>query len=385
MKKKLMGLNRNVIVLGFTSFLNDVSSEMIKPILPIFLTVVLGAPIFAVGLIEGIAYSTASLFKVASGWYSDKIGRRKIFVVSGYGIATLGKTILIFATNWWYVLVERFTDKMGKGIRDAPRDAIIAETKKSLRGRAFGLRESMDRAGAILGPLIAIFLLSMSFSYQQIFMVAIIPGILATLTVLFFVKEHANHALSNLKFRFSIVSRECRTFLLISGLFYLGFFSFAFLILKTTELGFSAELSTILYLVYAVASTILSTLIGMLSDKIGRKPVIVFGYIAFGLMCLGFTYFVDVIQIAAMFILFGVAVAVVETVPRAYVSEMTDQKHEGTLLGMFHTVNGIVALPASLFAGLIWQFFGSSMAFYYGAGLSFLAALLLIVAMNSKA
>lgn len=384
----LNGITRNVIVLGIASLLTDASSEMIFPLLPLFLVNVLAAEKSIVGLIEGIAESTASILKVFSGWFSDKIGKRKPIIFSGYGISTFVKPFLALATSWFHVLAVRFADRVGKGIRTSPRDAMIADsTDEKVRGKAFGFHRSMDTLGAMIGPSIA-FLLFPLFGYRNIFLLATIPGVIAVFLILAFVKERERPIQKNnpqpIKFSFKSLSKEFKIFVILAALFALGNFSYAFIILRAQDVGITPELIPLLYLLFNTVYALFSIPAGILSDKIGRKPVIALGYTTFGVMCLGFAVATSSILAIVMFALYGIFNAITETVQRAFVSDLTIAELRATALGTFHAAVGMAALPASIVAGVLWQSFGATATFLYGATLAFLSTILLIILLKNK-
>jgi MFS family permease len=371
-------LSRNVLMLGVVSFFTDVSSEMILILLPLFY-LTLGAGGAAIGLIEGIAESIASLMKVYSGWYSDKIGKRKIFISSGYSLSAVTKIFFAIATTWPQVLVIRFTERLGKGLRTSPRDALIADsTDSKIYGRAFGFHRAMDTSGAILGVILALLLVAY-FSYRQIFLLAVIPAAISVVIVLFFVEERRGEP-RRIEFKpGSQLSTKYKLFLLVITIFALANFSYAFLVLRANNLGASDRLVITLYLLYNIVYAIAAVPAGELSDKISRKGVIILGYLIFSAMCLGFALASRLAYVALFFALYGIYQAVIEGVQRAYVADLIGKDVRGTAYGIFHTIIGVAALPASLVAGLLWEYISPSATFLYGSGMALLAALLLLV------
>jgi len=363
---------------------------MIFPLLPIFY-VMLGAEKSIIGLIEGIAESTSSILKVVSGWLSDKIGKRKSLIALGYTISTSSKPLFAFAANWSQALAIRFTDRIGKGIRESPRDAIIADSSAvGVRGRAFGYHRAMDTVGAIIGPLIAILLVtilgSTEHAYRTIFLVATIPGAIAVLLVLAFVEEVKPDPIENahpIKLSFKSFTREFKVLIFIATLFSLGNFSYAFLVLRAEELGLRIEVIFLMYFIFTAVYAIFSMPIGIVSDRIGRKPVLALGYLAFGFMCLGFAFATsqtNIIYIIAFFLMYGLSNAITETIQRTYVSELVAPELRGTAFGVFHTIIGIALLPASVIAGILWQIYGTgTITFLYGATFALAAATVLAV------
>ncbi|MFA6281597.1 MAG: MFS transporter, partial [Candidatus Omnitrophota bacterium] len=348
-KNIFSGVSRNVIVLGLVSLFTDLSSQLVFPLLPLYITTVLGGSAVAVGLVEGAAEATASLLKVVSGYWSDKINKRKPFVFFGYALSALMKPVLAFATSWTAVLAVRVGDRVGKGLRDAPRDVIVAESNdKATLGKAYGLNRAMDGLGSVGGAVLA-FLLLPIFGFINLFKLAIIPGIIAVI-IIFFVKESAGakNVKKNitLKFGFSQLTKELKIFILIATMFTLGNFNYAFLMLRAQEHGLSNQAVIMLYALFYLVYTLLSTRAGVLSDKLGRKPVIMAGYIVFTLLSFGLYLFNNLTYTIVSFILFGVFFALIDGSQRALVADLAPVEIKGTALGSFHTFIGLAALPA---------------------------------------
>lgn len=371
-------MSTTVLVLGAASFLADVTSEMIFAVLPFFY-LGLGIAPAAVGFIEGIAESTASLLKVYSGRYSDRIGRRKVFITSGYGLSAISKIFFALATTWPHVLFIRFFDRVGKGLRTSPRDALIADsTDAEFYGKSFGFHRAMDTSGAVLGIAVA-FSLVAYFSYRQIFLVAAIPAFLSVLLIIFFVREIRKEPKAiSFRLTFKALSKEFKIFLIIATIFGLANFSYVFLMWKAKEIGIPEQRIILLYLLFNVIYAISAMPAGMLSDRLPRKHVIALGYALFGLTCVGFMLSKTMLQILLFFALYGIYYAFMEGIQKAYVADLVPAEARGTAFGVFHTILGIAALPASLIAGALWQYLGASATFLYGAALAFLAAVLLI-------
>jgi MFS family permease len=384
-KKLLFGLGLNIIVLGVASMLTDISTEMIFPLFPLFTVEVLGASAAAIGLIEGIAESTASLLKVASGWWSDKIRRRKPIVVAGYGLSTIVKPALAAATSWPHALVVRFADRVGKGVRTSPRDALIADsTRKKVRGKAFGLHRALDTVGAVVGPAIAFLLLPL-LGYRWVFLIAAIPAIIAVLVLVLFVKEvKKGHKISRPVIKGVSFSPEFKFYLAIAAIFALGNFSWAFFILAAKNLGIAAEYTILLYMFSNLIYALASLPAGLLSDRVGRRPVIAFGYAIFGVTCVGFALVGSAWLAIFLFALYGLFKGITDGVQKAYVSDLVAPQVRGTAMGAFDTAVGLAAFPASFVVGIIWYSVGAWAAFTYGAVLSFAAAVLLIVAIRKR-
>jgi MFS family permease len=384
-KRLLFGLGLNVIVLGIASMLTDISTEMIFPLFPLFTVEVLGASAAAIGLIEGIAESTASLLKVASGWWSDKIRRRKPIVVAGYGLSTIVKPALAAATSWPHALVVRFADRVGKGVRTSPRDALIADsTHRKVRGKAFGLHRALDTVGAVVGPAIA-FLLLPILGYRGVFLIAAIPAIISVLVLVLFVKEvKKGRKISRPIIRGVSFSPEFKLYLGIAAIFAIGNFSWAFFILAAKSLGIAAEYTILLYMLYNLIYALTSLPAGLLSDRVGRRPVIAFGYAIFGVTCVGFALIGSAWLAIFLFALYGLFKGITDGVQKAYVSDLVAPQVRGTAMGAFDTAVGLAAFPASFVVGIIWYSVGAWAAFTYGAVLSFAAAVLLIVAIRKR-
>jgi len=388
----LFGLGFNIIVLGIASFLTDVSSEMIFPLFPLFTVEVLGASAAALGLIEGLAESTASLLKVVSGWWSDKVGRRKPFVVSGYGLSTAVKPALAAATSWPHALGVRFAERVGKGLRTAPRDAIIADScKPSVRGKAFGLHRTMDTLGAVMGPVLAFMLLPI-LGYRGVFLIATVPAVIAVVVLIFFVREARGTKRAGISFKVGImsISPEFKLYLAIAMLFALGNFSWAFLVLRAKDVGVAAGLTGLeaagyIALFYAFQNLIyalVSTPSGILSDRVGRRPVIALGYGVFGITCVGFALASTPWHAIALFATYGLFRGITDGVQKAYVSDLVVPQLRGTAMGIFDAAVGIAAFPASFVVGIIWYGINAQAAFAYGAVLSFTASVLLLAALR---
>jgi len=382
MKNKL-GISKNIFVLGLVSFFNDVASEMIYPIVPIFLTSVLGAPVAIVGLIEGIAESTASILKVISGWLSDKYRKRKPFVIAGYSLSAVSKIILSFAYSWPFVLFARFMDRFGKGTRTSARDALIAESSKtSARGRSFGFHRALDTLGAVVGPLIA--LLGINFldnNYRLIFFLAFIPAGIGVLLLIFFVKEKKKeeNVLSALNFNWRSLDSSFKIFLLISFIFALGNSSDAFLILRAQNLGLSVTMVILVYVLFNSTYAIFSIPAGIISDKIGPKKVLLTGFLLFSAIYLFFGLTNVSFLLWLLFPFYGIYMALTEGVGKAYISNLVPEEKAGTAFGIYQTTIGLCTFFASFIAGLLWTYVGVSAPFVFGSVMAVVAALLFVV------
>jgi MFS family permease len=379
------GLTRNVVILGFVSLLNDGASEMIYPLLPAFLTAVLGAGPAALGIIEGVAEATASLLKLYSGYLSDRFKRRKGWIVSGYSISNVIRPLIAFSTSWIHVLLLRFSDRVGKGLRTSPRDAIIADsTPAEFRGKAYGFHRAMDHSGAIVGPLAATALLLVYHdNIKTIFLLSIIPGVLAVSLLIFGLKEKTAEGprLASSTFNFRSAWAEMtpgfRKYLGIILIFTLGNSTDAFLLLRAQQLGVPVTLLPMIWVVLHIVKMVFSVPGGMISDRIGRKRVIVAGWIVYALVYAGFGAASQYWHAWALFAVYGVYFGLTEGVEKALVADFAPVHLRGSSFGLYHLIIGVGAFPASLLFGLVWQQFGSSAAFGMGAALALLSSLML--------
>jgi len=388
--KRILGFPRNVFALGWTSFLNDTASEMIYPLLPVFLTSVLGAGVAFLGLIEGIAESTASLVKLFSGWLSDRIGKRKGLVLFGYGLAAVARPLIAASHAAWQVLLIRAGDRTGKGIRSSPRDALVAAScEEGERGKAFGLQRSMDHAGAIAGPLLAsLILFLIPGNYRLMFALASIPGILTLPLIALSVQEIKPVSASSgkgVKLTLAPFSSKFKVYLAILVLFTLGNSSDAFLLLRAKTLGIGAALLPILWIVLHIVKMTTSIPGGMLSDKLRRRGVIVAGWMIYALAYFGFGLASRAWHIWALFAFYGLFFGLTEGVEKAFVADLVPEALRGTAYGMYNFAIGIAAFPASLLLGIVWQTTKSALlAFGLGGALAFLASLLLWLFVREK-
>jgi len=379
--------SKNVFRLGLTSLFTDISSEMIFPILPLFLTTVLNAPVAIIGLIEGIAESTAALLKLASGWISDKIGKKKPLVIGGYSLSTITKPLLALATNWTHVLGVRFVDRLGKGIRDAPRDALLASSvSKKKRGRGFGLHRAMDTSGAIIGTLISFYILQryLGDAFRIIFWLSFIPGLIAVLILIFGVKDIKAKVTRKLEVSFKKHNPMLNRFLFVIAFFNLANFSYAFFILRAKDIGMLLALIPLIYLVYNLFYAFFAIPIGKLSDAVGRKIILFLGLILFAVTSLGFAFIANTVTIWILFALYGMFMAATDGISRAYVSDLAVKKKRGAALGAYHMIVGITVLPANLIGGFLWDNMNVQAPFVYAAILSAISAILLVFLIKKK-
>jgi len=376
------GITGNVLILGLVSFLTDLSSEMIYPLLPVFLTTVLGAGPAFLGVIEGVAESTASLLKLVSGIVSDRVRDRKRLVLSGYGISSLARPLIAATTGPLGVLVVRFADRVGKGIRTSPRDALIADSvDPAVRGKAYGFHRSMDHAGAIVGPLVATALLATVVTdLRTVFWLSAIPGVLSVLLIIFKLKEvGARRGMGNGGFLRLFPRGRLGSYILILFLFTLGNSSDAFLLLKAGHLGVSPVMIPLLWAYFHVVKMLSNMPFGALSDRIGRRVMIVSGWGIYALTYIGFAFATSQAHIWLLFTLYGLFYGLTEGTEKAFLADMAPANERGSAFGWYNFSIGIGALPASIIFGLIWQKAGPEAAFGFGAGLALLAALLLLL------
>ncbi len=371
---------KNILVLGFVSCLTDISSEMIYPLLPLYMTIKLGVGPSIVGLVEGIAESLASLLRVGSGYLSDKIGRRKPLAIGGYSCSTIGKVLFYFSTTWLWVLSGRIVDRFGKGIRTAPRDALIAESsKEESRGRSFGLHRALDTSGAVVGATLAfVFLVAYHGDYRKVFLVSLIPAA-GGVALLFLAKEMRRGRVEGkkVKLEWSKLDRRLRRFLLIIFFFSLGNSSNQFLVLRAKNLGFTVDMSILLYVTFNVVHALTSYPLGGLSDKIGRRKMLVFGYAAYGLVYLGFALTPGKSFLWGLFPAYGLYLGATEGVEKAFLSDMAPGHLKATVIGLHATLVGTALLPASILAGVLWSWLGPAATFLFGSAAGLLAALAL--------
>ncbi|GAC1473867.1 MAG: MFS transporter [Isosphaeraceae bacterium] len=381
----LRALPRNVWVVTLTSFLTDVSSEMLTTLLPLYLKDVLGARMVAIGLVEGVAETTASLLKVGSGWVSDRSGRRKGLAVSGYALSSVAKPFLLLANSWAWVLCIRFAERVGKGVRSAPRDALVADsTEAGQRGLAFGIHRAGDTAGAVVGLLVALAvawsmergaLVLSPFVFQTLVVLGILPAALAVIVLAVGAREPraAHPARPSPKGTSLPFDRRFKAFLLISIVFNLGNSSDAFLVLRAQSAGLSVVGILAMMISFNLVYALASGPAGALSDRIGRKRVIVAGWLIYALIYAGFGSVESGAGIWGLMALYGLYHAATEGVAKAYVADLVPPEARGTAYGLYHAAIGFSALPASLIAGILWQGLGPwaglgpSAPFYFGS------------------
>lgn len=370
---------KNVFILGLVSFFNDLASEMIYPIVPIFLTSVLHTSIPIVGLIEGIAEAIASISKYLFGTISDYVGKRKVFVAGGYSLGALSKLIIALSYSWPLVLFARVIDRLGKGVRTAPRDSMLLENATSEnKGYIFGFHRAFDSLGAVFGPLLALVALSLlKENIRLTFFLAFIPGVIATMLLILFVKEKRGPSTDVkpkfVRLRWQELDTRLKVFLLISFLFALGNSSDAFLLLNAKQIGLSTTLVVLAYVLYNIGQTIFATPAGFLSDRFGAKKVFSGGLLVFSVVYFLFGFVKDPLWLWILFPIYGLYIAATDGVSKAYVSDFITKKESGTYFGAYYTLNAIGAFFASLIGGILWSAVNPSFTFYYGSMLSFAA------------
>ncbi len=378
-EKRFFGFTRNILFTGVTSFLTDTSVKMIYSVMPMFL-LSLGASKTSLSLIEGIAESTAALVKTLSGFWSDKIGKNKPFMLIGYGIAALVIPLYSFVVSPMQVLYLRFIERFGKGIRTAPRDSLIAgSVTNGETGKSFGLQKAMDNSGAIVGPLAAfVLLIFFPNNYKLIFMLAGIPAILGVFTIIFGIKEakKSKESLFN-KFHFKDFPRKYYLFLAVIFIFTLGNSTDALLMVKANEVGVKVAFIPLVYLITSIVAVLLAIPLGKLSDKIGKEKLLIAGFLIYAIVYYGFGITKSVSTIVALFALYGLYSAATGGIQKAFVSDIIDKNKQGTGLGIYNALLGITLLPASLIAGLLYDKVNSSLPFYFGATTAAISALLM--------
>src|SRR5579864_1196149 len=377
------GVSRNTVLLAFTSLFADISTEMLYPILPIFLTQTLHASGSVVGLVEGIAQATQNIVQGLSGWISDKLQKRKSLALTGYLLSAVSKPLIGFATAWPGVLGARFLDRFGAGFRSAPRDALIASSvAEENRGRAFGLEGFGDNLGAFLGPLLAVLLfIWFHVGIRSIFYLAIIPGLLAFLMVLL-VQERPVPVAAKSKIDVSLrqFPKSYWKYLLVTALFGIGNSSNSFLILQTKDIGASFEATILIYAGYNLVAALISYPAGALSDRWGRRNVLLAGFGVAGAAYAGFAVCSSAYLFAALFIIYGAYQGIFRAVGKAFASDFAPPEARASAIGWYSTTVGLMQLVAGLVAGLLWDRLGHAAVFYYGALFALLGVLALWLA-----
>ncbi|MDD4922414.1 MAG: MFS transporter [Bacteroidales bacterium] len=379
-EKKFLGVNKNIFFTGLTSFLTDTSTKMVYSVMPMFLLSI-GASKTSLSLIEGIAESTASLVKSLSGFWSDKIGKNKPFMLIGYGISALIMPLYAFVASPLQVLYLRFIERVGKGIRTAPRDSLVAgSVTNGETGKSFGVQKAMDNMGAIVGPLLAFTLLIFyPENYKLIFVLAAIPGFMGILVLIFGIREakKQNHQLLK-QFRFRDFPKKFYLFLAIIFVFTLGNSTDALLLVKANEVGVKVAFIPLVYLISSIVSVLLAIPMGTLSDKIGKEKLLIGGFLIYAMVYFGFGINSNLNVIVMLFAMYGLYSAMTDGIQKAFISDIIGKNIKGTGLGIYNALLGLTLLPASLIAGILYDHVNSSVPFYFGAFTAVLSAILMI-------
>ncbi len=384
MPKSRYGLPRTVIFLGIVSFLSDVASDMVFPLLPLFLSTVLGAGPVALGTIEGFAEATASLLKVVSGVRSDLTRRRVPMVIFGYSVAALARPLIALATLWPQVLALRVMDRIGKGIRESPRDALIADAvPRERQGLAYGYQRALDNGGAMVGPLLAAALMSgLGLDLRTLFLIAAIPGALSVLVLFAGVREARPAAAPPppvpLRAAWRQLGPGFKLYLFALFVFTLGASTDAFLLLQLGNAGLSGAAIAVVWAAFHAVKVVMSFAGGRLTDRVGPRPLLMLGWFFYAAVYIAFSTTLSPSVLISVFILYGIYYGLTEPSERAWVAQLVPVNLRGTGFGVFHGIIGLTALPASLVFGLVWQQFGSGVAFLMGAGLALTGAVLLL-------
>lgn len=401
-RSSLKSLPRNVWAVGFTSFFMDISSEMVLNILPLFLSNVLGVQTSIIGLIDGVAEATASILKLFSGWLSDKLGERKWLAVIGYGLSAFSKPFFYIASSWGLIAGVRWADRVGKGIRTAPRDALVADsTPKERRGLAFGFNRAMDKGGAFLGLLIAALAVWFTQSnrvelskttFQRIVLISLVPAFLAVLALAFGAHDVAVRAKRQApKFSLRNLGKPFQIFIVIVSIFTLGNSADSFLVLRAQNLGISVIGILVMLAIYNLVITLVATPAGSLSDRVGRRRLIIVGWLVYAAIYFGFALAQSAWQIWLLYTAYGLYFGLAFGTANAMVADLVPENLRGTAYGTYNAMIGLLAFPASFIAGVLWQGigswggFGPSAPFFFGGAMALLAAILMAFWMPQKA
>jgi len=366
---------RVVKVFSIASFLNDFGSDMIYPVWPLFVTSFLGVNMEILGFIDGLGDALVSVSQAISGYVSDRIKKRKVFVWTGYLFGSVSRLGYALSIVWQHLIPFKILDRSGK-MRGAPRDAIIADVStKDNKGRNFGLLRMMDNLGAVCGIITTILLVSL-LRYKELFLIAAIPSFIGAMLVIIFIKERKTKGIFK-GISLKDITPNFKLFLFLSAIFALASFSYSFLLIYAKNFGFQTTSIPILYLIFTLAASIMSLPFGKLADKWNRKSVLIISYLLFGLMCLGFILVKSYIGIIMLFVLYGLHRAAIEPVQKTFVSELAPVKYRASVLGAFQLVVGLCALPASLIAGFLWTQIGIFIPFYFSLGLTAVSTFLM--------
>jgi MFS family permease len=382
LQRYFAGLSRNTFLLALASLFSDISTEMLYPVLPVFLTQTLGATGSIVGLVDGFAQAAQSIVQGFSGALSDKLQKRKSIALAGYLLSAAAKPLMGLSTIWQGVFGARFLDRIGAGVRSAPRDALIASSvDEKDRGRAFGLEGLGDNAGAFLGPLLAVVLLyGLHVGLRDVFYLAVIPGLLAFFMVVLVTEKPAMVAAkSKIDVGLRQFPRAYWKYLLVTALFGLGNSSNAFLILRTQDIGASLETTILIYAAYNLVAALISYPAGSLSDKWGRKTILLASFVIFVIAYAGFALAQDIFLIAGLFVFYGLYQGIFRAVGKAFASDFVPQRLRASGVGWYSTTVGLLQLVASIVAGLLWDRVGHAAVFYYGAAFAAAGSIALLV------
>ena len=376
--------------MGLVSFFTDISTEMVTSVLPLYIIKDLDLSRTILGAIEGSGEFVNYIFRIPSGYISDKIGKRKILIIIGYGVSTISKPFFIFVTSFLDTIIVRISDRIGKGIRTAPRDALIADSiDQSISGKAFGIHRTLDQIGAIIGPLFAFLILELFQNIQYIFLLSIIPGIISLFILIYFVKDklytNSKKGLTNITFfsNLQILFIENKTFvyiIIILGIFSLGAFNYSFVLLKSSDLGVEQSFIPIIYIIINVTHTIIGIPSGILSDQIGKERVLIIGFLLFIISTI-FMYFSDknnIIYIISIPLIYGLYVGISETIQRALISKYVSQQNRGTAFGFYGLIVGVCLLIGNITFGFLWDNYDINIALLYSISLSTLAIIFML-------
>jgi len=382
--RRYQGL-KNVLYMGLVSFFTDISTEMVTSVLPLYIIKDLDLSRTILGAIEGSGEFVNYIFRIPSGYISDKIGKRKILIIIGYGVSTISKPFFIFVTSFLDTIIVRISDRIGKGIRTAPRDALIADSiDQSISGKAFGIHRTLDQIGAIIGPLFAFLILELFQNIQYIFLLSIIPGIISLFILIYFVKDklytNSKKGLTNITFfsNLQILFIENKTFvyiIIILGIFSLGAFNYSFVLLKSSDLGVEQSFIPIIYTIINITHTIIGIPSGILSDRIGKERVLIIGFLLFIISTI-FMYFSDknnIIYVISIPLIYGLYVGISETIQRALISKYVSQQNRGTAFGFYGLIVGVCLLIGNITFGFLWDNYDINIALLYSISLSTLA------------
>ena len=390
MRKKLFGLAPNVFLLGLVSLFNDFSSEMIYSVMPAFFITVLAAPPIALGLIEGFADALASILKISAGWFSDRIGRRKIVSVYGYTLSTATRFFLSFVNSFWQVFILRAIDRIGKGVREAPRDALLTESVEAHElGKSFGFHRAMDTVGGILGPLAAVIILPIILNdYRQLFLIAFFAGILSVATFIFVREKKTSKEIRDghkipLTFSLKAFGRPFKLFLLSIFIFGLGFMPIPLILLKVQSVTLKIGAIPLMYLIYSIAYALFAIPFGKLSDRVGEKKVLALGFMTSIASYGVFAGFSSSLSVILGFVILGFYSAMTDGVGRAFTSKLVPQGELATGQGFYQAAVGLSSLLAGLAGGFIWTYFGAENAFLYGT-IAMFVGFIVFVSLNGR-